>query len=300
MRPRPFSSWISRASATGAERGIVFMVLATLCAGVIAPSVRTVSAELHPFQIAFFGSVFGVLAFAPYLWRHGVAPLRTRRFGLLALRGALGVLDILLIFTAFKLTPLAKVVALEMSSPLLATVLALVILGETIRVRRIAALVLGFMGMLVIVRPGLIELDLGTACALLAALSSGSASIVIKVLSRTEASATISLYTLLLAVPFNLIAAIPVWKTPSWEALVLLALIGAATSLNHIFKAQAFKETELTVVLPLNFLRMIWIPLAAFIFFGEVPVVWTWVGAVMIFSAATYTAYGASRRVPRT
>ena len=119
-------------------------------------------------------------------------------------------------------------------------------------------------------------------------------------LSRTEASATISLYTLLLAVPFNLIAAIPVWKTPSWEALVLLALIGAATSLNHIFKAQAFKETELTVVLPLNFLRMIWIPLAAFIFFGEVPVVWTWVGAVMIFSAATYTAYGASRRVPRT
>ena len=280
---------------------MAFMVASTVCFAVEAPLVRVVSEEMHPFQIAFFGNLFGLLFFMPIVLGRGLAPLRTRRFGLLAVRGALNVLDILLIYTAFSLAPLAKVVALNFSAPLFATALALVFLGETIRMRRITALVAGFVGALITIRPGLIAIDPGTLAALGAAMSWGLAVVVIKVLARTESSATITLYTILLSAPFTLIVALPVWTTPSWSALARLAVVGGVTPLLHLCSAQAFKDADLTAVLPLNFLTMIWVALTGFLVFGEIPDAWTWVGSVMIFSAATYIAVreGRVRRTGR-
>ena len=289
------------APAPRTVRGMAFMVGGTVCVAITAPLVRIVSEEMHPFQIAFFGNLFGLLIFTPIVLGRGLAPLRTRRFGLLAVRGALSVLDILLIYTAFSLAPLAKVVALDFAAPLFATALALVFLGETIRMRRITALVAGFVGALIIIRPGLIAIDTGTLAALGAAMSWGLAIVVIKVLARTESSVTITLYTILLSAPFNLIVALPVWTTPGWSALALLAVIGGVTTVNHLCAAQAFKDADLTAVLPLNFLKMIWVALAGFLVFGEIPDAWTWVGSVMIFSAATYIAVreGRVRRTGR-
>lgn len=271
------------------------MLGATLCGTVSSISVRYVSTALHPFEIAFFGSLFGSLVMGPLLLRRRMRGMKSRRPGLLALRGALNVIDILLLFSAYSLAPLAKVIALNFSAPLLATVLAVVVLGETIRLRRILALVTGFLGALLILRPGFGGLELGAVLALLAAATAGLAAIVVKVLARTESSATIALYTFVFTLPFTLVAALPVWTTPSLEQLALLVVVGVFSILIHFCLAQAYKEAELTAVLPLGFMRLIWVALFAYLLFGEVPDVWTWAGGTIIFLSTTYTALRESR-----
>ena len=270
---------------------MVFMVAATLCASVTNSSVRYVfSTGIHPFEIAFFSSLCGTLVIGPLLLRRGMHWLRARRHGLLALRGALNVLDVLLLFSAFSLAPLAKVAALDFSTPLFATVLAVSVLRETIRLRRILALVAGFFGALIVLRPGLGVIEPGAYLALLAAATAGLATIVIKVLSRTESSPTIVLYTFVFSTPFTLLVALPVWETPSLEQMAMLAVIGVFSVCGHLCLTQAFKEADLTAVLPLNFLRLIWLALIGYLVFDEIPDIWTWVGGIVIFVSATYGA----------
>lgn len=288
--------------APGVVRGMTLMVLATMCPAISAPAVRHVSQGLHPFEIAFFSAVFALLAFLPLFARRGLAPLKTVRFPLQALRGALYVIDILMIYLAISLSPLAKVTALDFSAPLFATLLAMLVLGEKVRARRVAALAVGFAGTLVILRPGLVEADLGALCALVAASGWGLSIVVVKMLSRTDSAVTTTIYTLALAIPLTLIAALPFWTAPTPTQLAWLALIGGVGCLNHLLVNQAFKEADLTAVLPLNFLKLIWISAAAYALFGEVPDLWTWVGAVTIFAAASYLSLrerrlaGAGRR----
>jgi drug/metabolite transporter (DMT)-like permease len=249
--------------------------------------VRHVSAEL----LAFFRMLFGFLVFVPVLARKGLEPLRTDRFRLHALRGALHVTSVLLFFYGVSQTPLAKALAISFSAPLFATVLALLLLGEVVRLRRISALVIGFAGTVVILRPGLVEVETGALAILTAAAAWGSAMIVIKVLSRTEASLTTTLYSTILMTPVTLLVALPVWRTPDFEQLVWLGLIGGLGSLGHLALAQAMKEADVTAVLPFEFTKLIWAALFGFVLFAEIPDWGTWLGGTMIFTAVTYIAY---------
>jgi drug/metabolite transporter (DMT)-like permease len=270
---------------------MALMLVAGLCVAAMSACVRHVSSDVHPMVIGFFRAVFGLLAFAPFLLRSGLKPLKTRRVGLHAVRGILNVAGMLTYFTALSLAPLAKVTALGFSAPLFATVLAFLVLGETIRARRITALIVGYLGALVIVRPGFVALDTGSLYALASAAAWGLGMIVIKVLSRTESSMTITVYMTLFGMPIALLAAAPVWQTPTLVQAAWLAAIGILASLANLSVAQAFKEADLTAVLPLDFTKLIWASMIGYLVFAEVPSPWTWVGGIMIFSAATYIAF---------
>ena len=275
----------------GALRGMALMLVSGLCVAAMSACVRHVSSDLHPLVIGFFRTVFGLLAFAPFLLRSGLEPLRTGRVGLHAVRGVLNVIGMLTYFTALSLTPLAKVTALGFSAPLFATVLALVVLGETIRMRRVTALIVGYLGALVILRPGFVALDTGSLYALASASAWGLGMIVIKVLSRSESSLTITLYMTLFGMPIALMVAVPIWQTPTLEQVAWLAAIGTLATLANLSVAQAFKEAELTAVLPFEFTKLLWASMIGYLIFAEVPSPWTWVGGTMIFSAATYIAF---------
>ena len=289
----PWISLIVRRFRDGSKvrRGVAFMMASTLTGSVLVAAVRQLGTEIHPFEIVFFRSFFGLVFFAPWLIRQGLAPLRTRYLFLHGLRSGLQVGTALAFFTALTIAPLAKVTALQFSAPLFATVLALVVLGETIRARRIAALAIGFAGTLIIIRPGFVEFDLGSALVLISAVMIGLIMILIKVLSRTESSATITFYAALLSTPFALIVALPVWRFPSPEQWPWLIAIGFLGSVSQLGFTQAFKEADVTAVLPLDFTRLIWIAIIGYAAFGEIPDVWTWVGGTVIFSAATYIAF---------
>ncbi len=281
-------------------RGIVLMLTAAATSSIMIACVRYISADLHGFQVAFFRVFFGFIAFLPVLLRYGIEPMRTQRFGLHALRAVFHSGATLLFFFGLSLSPLAKVTALFFSAPLFATLLALVLLGEAVRMRRLAALLIGFAGTIVIVRPDVTTFDVGALMILGGAASWGAALIVIKVLSRTEASLTTNIYSTVLVSPFCFLAALPFWQTPTLAQLGLMAVMAGLGTGGFLLFTQAFKEAEVTVLAPVNFTGLIWSAIFGYFAFAEIPDAWTWVGGAMIFSATSYIAYRERRRQGRS
>ena len=285
----------ARALRTRTLAGMGLMALAALAASGMNAIIRHLAGELHPFEIAFFRSAFGFAVLLPVLVHRGLAPLRTRRLGLHALRSILTAATMLAYFLALKYAPLAKVAALYFSAPLFASVMAALLLGERIRSRRIFGIALGFVGMLMVVRPGVVAIDLGTALTLMAAVTWAGGLVCTKAMSRTESGITTTLYMGLMVTPLALIAALPYWRTPTLEELAWLALIGGLGSLVHVSLTRAFFLADAMAVLPVDFTKMLWAAAFGFALFGEIPDGWTWAGAVTIFGAVLYVAYRESR-----
>ncbi len=267
------------------------MLLSALAATAMIASVHHMADEMDTVQISFFRALFGFVVLAPVFLRHGWGPVRTRRLGLHALRGLLNAGAMISLFIALGLIPLAKFAALVFTAPLFVTVLALVFMGERIRGRRVGALVFGYAGTLLILRPGAGALDLGSLVVLAGASSWALAMIVMKVLARTESSLTATLYYGVFVTPVAFLVALPVWQTPSGGQWLWLAAIGTLGSLFQFCLSQALKEADATALMPLDFTKLIWAAVIGYLVFAEVPTVWTWTGGMMIFAAATYISY---------
>jgi len=267
------------------------MLLGALAAAAMNGAVRHVSDDLHPFEISFFRVLFGLIVFSPLFLRHGMEKLKTRRIGLHIVRGGLQAGAMLQFFTALRFSPLAKVAALQFTTPLFGTIFALILLREAIRLRRVTALVVGIIGTLIILRPDVGGLDFGSGLVISSSASWAMAMIAIKVLSRADSSITITFYGTLFMLPFTLLAALPYWQTPTLEQLAWLAVVGGLASTHNLCVAQAFRDAEVTAVIPLDFSKLVWSAIIGYVFFAEVPVVWTWAGGVIILAAATYIAY---------
>ena len=287
-------------SQTGVMRGVLLMCLSTVAFAIMHASVRFVSADLPPFQIAFFRNLFGLAFLVPLLVGAGFAQMRTQRLGLHALRGLINIAAMLMFFTALSITPLAKVTALSFTAPIFAAVLSVVFLGERFRLYRWIAIVIGFLGMLIILRPGFVALELGALLAAGAAVLWAVAMILIKLLSRTESSVAIVAWMGIFLCAFSIGPALWVWQTPTLSNLIWLVFIGLCGSIAQVTLSQSFKETEPTAVLPLDFLKLIWATILGAWLFGEFPDAFTWIGAIVIFSAGLYIANRERRqnRVP--
>lgn len=253
---------------------------------------------MHPFEIAFFRNVFGFAVLLPILIRQRFAPLRTSRIGLHLVRAGINTAAMLLFFWGLSITLLAQVTALSFTAPLFATLLAVLVLGETVRLRRMTALVIGFAGTLAILRPGLVPMELGPLLVVTSAALWSVAMTIIKVLSRTDSSLTITAYMGLLMMPLSLVAAVWFWRWPSWEELAILAVLGGVGTCAQVMLAQALKIGETTAVMPLDFTKMLWATLFGWLAFGEWPDLYTWFGALLIFGAACYIAYREARLKP--
>lgn len=273
-------------------RGIGWMLLATFFAAAMHASVRKVTDDgLHPFEVAFFRNLFGLLALAPWFVRSGLAPLRTRRFGLYSLRAAINLCAMLAFFYALAIAPLTQVTALAFTAPVFATLLAIPILGEVVGFRRWAAIAVAFAGTILIIRPGFESLGTGSALALVAALGWAAVVLIMRTLGRTESAVTITAYMSLLMTPLALVPALFVWIWPTPEQFGWLVFIGIVGNLGQLCLSQALKEADTHVVMPMDFLRLIWIAAIAYVAFDEVPDLPTWVGGAVIFASGAYITY---------
>jgi drug/metabolite transporter (DMT)-like permease len=271
-------------------KGMAYISVTALTGAFANAIIRHLSFSMHPFEIVFFRSFFGVVVFLTLMLNQRFITLKANRPWLLCFRGFLQVIQLTFVVLSIKLTPLAKVAALRFTGPLFATVLTLIFLGERFRMRRAVALAIGFLGALVVLRPGLIETDLGAIFALSAAATWACVQMTVKVLGRTESSVTITIYSTLFATPCALLIAYPYLTMPTLQEFGWVALVGALGSVAHICRAQAFKEADLTAVMPMEFSKLIWVSILGFAFFGEVPEIWTWLGGFMIFSGSGYIA----------
>ena len=279
------------APAPGTMRGMLFMLAAAMFLAFMMAGARYASAEMHPYVIVFFRLALGFLLVCPSIVLYRLGPLKTRRLPLVALRSVICGVSILLIFTGLSMTVLAKATALQFSAPLFAAVLAPFFLGEVVRARRIAALIVGYIGTLVILRPGFVAVDLGSLLVLSGAATWGLGMIQTKVLSRTESSLTITAYMTLFSAPLAFLVALPVWTTPSWEHVTwMLAIAGFGTA-GDLCMAQAFKSAEATAVIPFDFTKLVWVAIIGYFAFDEIPDAGTWVGGLMVLAAVTYIAH---------
>jgi len=280
---------------TGSLAGILMMAVAAAAFSVMHAAIRHVSDELHPFEIAFFRVVFGFVALAPIFLRDGWEPLRTTKLKLFGIRGVLNAAAMLMFFFGLSITPLATVAALGFTAPLFATVLAALVLGEVVRLRRWTAIIIGFVGAMVILRPGVIDVGLGPMLVLGSSVVWSVALMIIKVLTRTESSVTITAYASIFLAPICLVAALPFWEWPSLTALAWLAGIGVVGTVAQTAMNQSFKIADASAVLPVDFSKLLWAAAIGYVLFDEVPDLWTWVGGAMIFASATYIGIRESR-----
>ena len=288
------------ASPARTLRGMAFMLISVVLLTTMNAGVRWISDRIHPFEVAFFRSLFSLLVFVPVLVRHGLGPLRTARLFVHGLRGGLHVTAMLANYYALALVPFAMYTALTFTTQLFTPPLAALFLRETMRTRRIAALLFGFAGALAIVRPGFAEVTFGAALVLFGSVLVAGTNVVTKGLARTESSVAITLYIGLLLTPLSLPAALLVWTTPSWEELAYLAAIGITGGLGFWAFSQSLREADIVAVLPISFTSLLWAAIIGFLLFGEIPDIWIWTGGAMIFLANLYLAWRERRQGPHS
>jgi len=282
---------IQFASANGLQ-AILFMVAAGLINTVMLSMIKQLSGVLHPFEIGFFRCFVGLIVLLPIIWRQGgLKVIKTDRMGLHVLRGALNAAGMLMFFLSLSMAPLATVSAIGFTAPLFATLLAIVILGEKVGLRRWAGLIIGFIGTVIILRPGVAIVDAGALLALASSIAWAAAMIAIKRLTHTESPLSITAWAAFFVGVFSLIPAIFVWQWPQGEQWLILAVIGALGSVIQFCFAKAFSLADTTVVLPFDFLKLVWATLFGFVLFSEVPDPWAWFGGSVIFASAVYIAY---------
>ena len=274
-------------------RGILLMCVSTACFATMHVFIRYTSTntELHSFQIAFFRNVFGFLVFLPLIVSQGVGFLKTKRLALHGIRSLFNIGAMLSFFYALSITEVAHVTALGFSAPIFAGILSVVVLGERFRLRRWIAIACGIVGMLVIVRPGIIPLGLGPLLVIGSAFLWAVVLTMIKIMSRTESSLTIVAYMNIFLALYALGPALWVWTWPTamgWALMVAIAIFGTFA---QICVSSALHETDQTVIMPFDFLRLIWVAALGFAVFGEVPDRYIWIGGAIIFGSGVYMAY---------
>lgn len=226
----------------------------------------------------------------PWLFGSGFADLRTTRLGLHLTRGTVALFGLFLWTSALALAPVAEVTAFSFTAPLFATLGSAVILREVVRARRWVAVVLGFVGMLIMLRPGFSALQPGALFAVTAAVCIAASMLIVKRLSATERPITVVAYMALFLTIATALPAMFVWQAPSWIVFGKCIAMGGLGTLGHLCMVRAFAAADASAVAPFDYARLPFAALVGFIMFSESPDIWTWVGGAVIAASAIYIA----------
>lgn len=271
--------------------GIALIIAATLVMILQHSLVKALAAEMSILEIVFFRTATAVLFFLPWMLRSGLAIFRTERIGLHVLRATFQTFSAFGFFLGLAIVPLATVTALHFTTPIFAVLIGIFILGERVSVRRWSAILAGFVGTMLILRPGVATVGYGELLVLGSAVAWACAIIVIKVLSRTDTSVTITAYMYVLMTPATLIAASFDWTWPTLEQYGWLVAIGLTGALGHVLTAEALSRGDTHVVTPFDFFRLIWATLIGILLFGESVDNLVWIGGAVVIASVSYIAW---------
>ena len=257
--------------------------------------IRVAAQTMHPFEVAFFRCLFGLVLVLPWLIKGGSALLRSRNSGFYLLRAGVGLVSMVTWFYGITVVPLATATAVNFTAPLFATIAAVLVLHEDVRLRRWSAVVIGFVGVLVIMRPGSERLDANLLILLLSAASAAMNNITVKFLVRSEPPSRIVAFFMIYLTPLSLIPALFVWQWPDPSTFGALIGLGCLGTIAHISVARALAAADASACAPFEFVRLPFAALIGFLWFGEVTDFWTWVGAAIIAVSSIYVAHREAR-----
>ncbi|WP_114086801.1 DMT family transporter [Thalassospira profundimaris] len=268
----------------------IFATFAAVMAAGFSVTVRLATEDIPPLEVVFFRNLFGFLLILPVSLRAGFSSLHTTRWRMFFFRAILSMGAMTFWFSSLAYLPLAEATTLNFTVPLFGTVLAVLFLKEQIRHHRILALIAGFAGVAIIIRPGSDTMQLASILPIAAALCMASAGMVIKSLARTDSSPNIVLYTMLLMTPMTLIPALFVWQTPSWNTILILLGGTFMANITQLCNTSAFRLYDYSFVIGFNYLRLPFVVIIALVMFGEIPEIWLLPGAGLIIGSAIYIA----------
>lgn len=280
-----------------AVKGALWMLTSAVCYVASATLMRTIGDTYSAFELTFIRSVVAVAMLAPLFLRNlrGKTLMPARPVAVL-MTGVFSYVGILCWIFAAARMPVADFFALQFVTPLFTIAMAIVILRERPDPASWIATLVGFAGVLVILRPGLIEVTLGALIALASSAGYATVNTIVKSLTRTVSATDIVFYANFLLVPISLPLALVDWTWPAladWPAILGVCVL---STIGYVTVTLAIGLAPARVVQPVNFMRM---PIAAafgFVVFGEFPDVWTWIGAAVIFLATWCAVQRGTRR----
>jgi len=277
----------SKVFFTPSVLAVFFMIFSGFFATTMHCLIRFATEDHHPFEVAFFRTVFVLIIFLPLVVRNGMNSLKSNNIKLQSFRAVVGSVAMLCMFYGLSITELAKATALMFTVPIFATILAIFFLKEIVGIRRWIAMLVGFSGALIVLRPD-IELGFGPLLILCASLMWSSSMLMAKTLTKTDTTLSITFWQAAGLIPATFVLAIQVWEWPTLSQIFMFLMIAIAGTLVHWFLNEALKRAEISALLPLDYLRLIWSVSMGFIFFNELPHAGLWLGAALILGASTY------------
>ena len=276
-------------AASDPVAGVIWITISmALFAGLALFSRMAMNAGLHPFEVVFLRNVFACLLLVPLLAYRGRSLLQSKRLGLYGLRVVISLLSMQAWFYALSLIPIGEVTAISYLAPLFGTLGAVFLLGETVRIRRWTALGVGFLGAMIILRPSGAEMGVGQLCALISAVMAGLTAVLVKQLTAHDDPDKIVFLTNALLLPLSLVPALLVWRWPTAEVLPALLGMGVCAVLGHVSVVRGYAATDASLAMTFEFSKLPFAVAIAYLAFGELIDMWTWIGALIIFASAVY------------
>lgn len=274
---------------------VVFMLISTILLALMHTLVRSVSSDIHPFVIAFFRNLFGLIALSPLLLRSGLSSLHTTNPKLHVLRAFVGIGAMLFFFTALSKVPITNATALSFSTTIFAALSAWLFLKEKMRIRRWAAIFVGLIGVMIALQPTAAGFNSYSFLVICSAVAWGCSITIVRQLGKTESPTTIVGWMGISLTLLSIGPALWFWQTPDLHQLSILFLIGALGTGGHLLLTRALKLADVAIVMSIDFSRLIWSALFGAWFFAESLDSWTVVGAAIIFLAGWYIIFRESQ-----
>ena len=272
-------------------RAILLTMSGSFFAVLMEALIRAAQYDSNVYTIGFFRFFFGLIIIFPYLVKNKFTPYKTKNFKFYFIRGLFNIPMMIFGFGALVYVPFEQFKAMHFLSPIIVVLLSFIIFREKIYLYRIFALLIGFAGMLIIVRPGIIEFNIGTIM-ILTSLTFWSFIIILsKFVSKDDSPITMVTYQYSLMTFFSLPLAIYFWVTPSLTSLIYVFVGAISGTILHLSLALSYKYADLSVTQPIWFTGLIFGSGIGYFAFNETPDLWTWLGGIVVFSSVLVITY---------
>ena len=280
-------------------KAILLTLSASFFAVLMEALIRTAQYDSNVFTIGFLRFFFGLLIIFPYLVKNRFTTYKTKNLKFYIVRGLFNIPVMILGFGALVYIPFEQFKAMNFLSPIIVVLLSFFVFREKIFKYRILALVIGFLGTLIIIRPGYVEFNIGTIMVLVSLLFWSFIIILSKYVSKDDSPITMVSYQYTLMTFFGLPLAIYFWETPSLSS-ILYAFIGAISgTILHLCLGLAYKYADLSVTQPIWFSGLIFGSAFGYFLFKEIPDLWTWIGGIIVFSSVLIITYNERSKVEK-
>tara|TARA_B100002052_G_scaffold293998_1_gene318059 strand:- start:527 stop:1414 length:888 start_codon:yes stop_codon:yes gene_type:complete len=272
-------------------QAVLLALVASFCAVLMSVFLKLAQQDSNVFTVGFMRFFFGFIIILPFILHSKFKIYNTNNFKFHITRSIINVPMMILGFAALIYIPLEQIKAIGFLSPIIVVILSVLILKERIFLIRIFALCVGFVGVIIILRPGIIAINIGSYMVLSSGLMWSTVIIITKFMSKEDSPMTILTFQYTFVSLFTLPLAIIYWSSPSYHCLIYCVLSAITGTILHLCINNSYKLADLSIIQPVWFTQLLFASFFGFTIFGEIPDGWTWAGGILVFSSVLIITY---------